>query len=198
MAQTVNEPETLRRSSHPYEEALLNLMRSADCLHRAFQHRLRPFGLTASQYNVLRILRGAQPGGLTCSAIGRSMITPEPDITRLLARLKAQKLLTQQRDAHDRRIVWTQISDAGLEVLEKLDGVVEPMPRELLGELNADEARTLNSLLKKTRSCADRSAATAGRSGSGIGSDAQEGHAAAQPSARPLSLQSLRPRPRPE
>ena len=60
------------------------------------------------------------------------MITPEPDITRLLARLKAQALLSQQRDLHDRRVVWSQITDLGLEVLLKLDGIVEQAPRELL------------------------------------------------------------------
>jgi len=74
------------------EEAFLNLLRSADCLQRAFHRKTRDWGLTSTQYNVLRILRGAHPNGLTCSAIGGRMITAEPDITRLLARLKALKL----------------------------------------------------------------------------------------------------------
>src|SRR5882757_8054393 len=117
--------EQVPHFSSPQEEALLNIIRSADCLHRAFQQRLKPFGLTATQYNALRILRGAHSTGLTCSAIGNMMITPEPDITRLLARLKAQKLVSQRRDQHDRRIVWTHISAQGREVLAKLDGVVD-------------------------------------------------------------------------
>ncbi len=96
-------------------------MRTTDCLHRAFQRRTRDWGITSTQYNVLRILRGAQPQGLTCSAIGDRMITAEPDITRLLARMKALKLINQQRDKHDRRVVWTQISAAGLELLGKMD-----------------------------------------------------------------------------
>ena len=141
--------------SSPQEEALLNLMRSADCLHRAMQLRLKPSGLTMTQFNVLRILRGARPAGLTCSAIGRRMITPEPDITRLLSRLKAQKFLRQQRDLHDRRVVWTHITPQGLEVLAKLDRVVEQGPRELLGRLNREELHTLTSLLQKARSCGD-------------------------------------------
>ena len=81
------------------EEALLNLLRTSDCLNRAFHLKTRDWGVTSTQYNVLRILRGAQPDGLTCSAIGSRMITAEPDITRLLARLKALKLIRQQRDA---------------------------------------------------------------------------------------------------
>lgn len=145
--------EQAQRFASPYEEALLTLMRSADCLHRAFQHRLKPFGLTPTQYNVLRILRGAPAGGLTCSAIGNMMITPEPDITRLLARLRAQKLLRQKRDTHDRRVVRTHITAQGLEVLARLDGTVEQAPRELLQELTRDEILELTRLLTKLRSC---------------------------------------------
>lgn len=135
--------------SSPQEEALLQIMRSADSLHRAFQHLLKPSGLTATQYNVLRILRGAQPAGLTCSAIGASMITPEPDITRLLTRLKARKLIAQQRDAHDRRVVWTHISENGVGLLAQLDGLVDRAPRELLRALNCDEVCVLTRLLAK-------------------------------------------------
>jgi hypothetical protein len=75
------------------EEALLNLLRTSDCLQRAFHLKTRAWGVTSTQYNVLRILRGAQPNGLTCSGIGGRMIAAEPDITRLLARLKSLKLI---------------------------------------------------------------------------------------------------------
>src|SRR5258708_7862297 len=114
MAASIQGQEQALNFSSPQEEALLNVLRSADCLHRAFQHRLKPFRLTPTQYNPLRVLRGAHPKGLTCSAIGNMMTTPEPDITRLLARLKAQKLLSQQRDRHDRRVLWTYLSAQGL------------------------------------------------------------------------------------
>jgi DNA-binding MarR family transcriptional regulator len=138
------------------EEALLNLMRTADCLHRAFQHTSREWGVTSTQYNVLRILRGAHPQGLTCSAIGERMITADPDITRLLARLKAQKLIKQQRDRHDRRVVWTQISEAGLELLRQMDPVIEKAPKDLLGHLDEGELAELTRLLELARkSCVD-------------------------------------------
>jgi DNA-binding MarR family transcriptional regulator len=153
MAATSQGAERAQRFASPHEEALLTLMRTADSLHRDFQHRLKPFGLTATQYNVLRILRGAPANGLTCSAIGHMMITPEPDITRLLARLKAQKLLRQQRDAQDRRVVRTHITAQGLEILAKLDGTVEQAPRELLHSLDREEVVELTRLLKKAGSC---------------------------------------------
>ena len=142
--------------SSPQEEALLNLMRSADCLHRSMQQRLRPSGLTLTQFNVLRILRAVSPAGLTCSAIGRMMITPEPDITRLLGRLKTQKFLRQQRDLHDRRVVWNRITAAGESVLEELDKLVEDAPRELLQELTKEELHVMTRLLKKARTCGGR------------------------------------------
>jgi len=133
------------------EEAFLNLLRTSDCLHRAFQRKTRDWGVTSTQYNVLRILRGAQPQGLTCSAIGSRMITVEPDITRLLARLKALKLIRQQRNRQDRRVVWTQISAAGLELLNEMDPVIQQLPQELLGSLNGAELIELIRLLELAR-----------------------------------------------
>ena len=134
------------------EEALLNLLRTADCLHRAFHLKTRGWGVSSTQYNVLRILRGAQPHGLTCSAIGDRMITAEPDITRLLARLKALKYVRQQRDRHDRRVVWTQISETGLQLLREMDPVILQMPIDLLGHLDRAELAELIRLLELARS----------------------------------------------
>ena len=133
------------------EEALLNLMRTSDCLQRAFQQRIRGFGLTSTQYNVLRILRGAQPDGLACAAIGARMIAMEPDITRLLARLKRLKLIRQHRDRHDRRVVWTQISDAGLDLLHAMDPVIQRIPGKLLGHVNGAVLAELIRLLELAR-----------------------------------------------
>ena len=148
---------------HPFssaeEEALLNLMRTADCLHRTFQRRTRDWGVTSTQYNVLRILRGSHPQGLTCSAIGDRMITAEPDITRLLARMKAQKLIKQQRDKRDRRVVWTQISSAGLELLGNMDPEIMRAPKELLGHMDQKDVAELTRLLELARkNCLDSQA----------------------------------------
>jgi DNA-binding MarR family transcriptional regulator len=133
------------------EEALLNLLRTSDWLHRAFHLKTRDWGVTSTQYNVLRILRGAQPHGLTCSAIGTRMITAEPDITRLLSRLKALKYVRQQRDRHDRRVVWTQISQTGLELLKEMDPVIQQLPIDLLGHLDKAQLAELIRLLELAR-----------------------------------------------
>ena len=133
------------------EEALLNVMRTADTLHRAFHRETKDWGITSTQYNVLRILRGAHPRGLNCAAIGSRMITAEPDITRLLARLKGLKLIKQQRDRQDKRVLWTQISESGLELLKSMDPVIERVPRELLGHMKKAELTELIRLLEAAR-----------------------------------------------
>ena len=133
------------------EEALLNLLRTSDCLNRAFHVKTRDWGVTSTQYNVLRILRGAQPNGLTCAAIGSRMITAEPDITRLLKRLKALKLIRQKRDSQDRRVVWTVISEAGLALLHRMDPAILSLPGELLGHLERGELEELIRLLELAR-----------------------------------------------
>lgn len=137
------------------EQALLSLLRTADCLNRAVQHRIKPWGVTATQYNVLRILRGAHPQALTCSAIGDRMITAEPDITRLLSRLKAQKLVLQHRDRNDRRQVLTLISASGLKLLAEMDPMIEQAPKEVIGPLSAKDLAELIRLLDLTRRYCD-------------------------------------------
>ncbi len=137
--------------SSPEEEAFLNLLRTSDALHRAFHRKTRDWGITSTQYNVLRILRGAQPDGLTCAAIGSRMITADPDITRLLRRLKGLKLIHQRRDRQDRRVVWTQISEAGLELLDAMDPVIQQAPQELLGHMTREELTELIRLLEHAR-----------------------------------------------
>lgn len=133
------------------EEAFLSLLRSADCLQRAFHLKTRGWGLTSTQYNVLRILRGTQPLGLTCSMIGERLITAVPDITRLLGRLKTMKFVTQRRDSKDRRVVWTRITREGLDLLHQMDPLIEALPMELLGHMPEEEIARLIELLEKAR-----------------------------------------------
>lgn len=151
MAALKDEIAQQRPFSGPEEEALLNLMRTTDAVHRAFQQKARDWGVTSTQYNVLRILRGAEERGLTCAAIGDRMITAEPDITRLLARLKALKLIRQHRDRQDRRVVRTQISEAGLELLKSMDPVIERLTRDLLGHMSGRDLTELIRLLELAR-----------------------------------------------
>lgn len=133
------------------EEALLNILRTADRLTLTIQKKLRPYGITMTQYNVLRILRGAGPDGLTCSTIGNLMVAHDPDITRLLGRLEKLKLVRRRRNKKDRRQVCTQISEKGLERLAELDGFVDQTNRELLGHFSAESMSQMICLLERAR-----------------------------------------------
>ena len=134
-----------------HEEALLNLARTNDCLHRAFYTHCKHFGVTSTQYDVLRILRGSNPKGLTCSDIGDRMVTADPDITRLLRRLAALGFIRQKRDAADRRVVRTFISSKGLELLAQMDPIIAKLPVELLGHIDRIGLQQLIGLLEQAR-----------------------------------------------
>jgi DNA-binding MarR family transcriptional regulator len=133
------------------QEALLNLLRTADMLMQRLAAVLKPYGLSHSQYNVLRILRGAGVDGLACREIGARMITRDPDITRLLDRIEARGLVTRTRDQKDRRVVTARITPEGLRLLEQLDGPVEEVDRRQLAHLGERRLRSLIQLLEAAR-----------------------------------------------
>ena len=155
MANLKDEIRQQRPFQSVHEQALLNLIRTADCVQRSVEKAIRPFGVTSTQYNALRILRGAHPQGLTCSQIGDRMVAAAPDITRLVARLKKLRLVLQHRDARDRRVLWTRISAAGLRLLHEMDPTIERAPAEVLGHLSAQELNEFTRLLEKARTTSD-------------------------------------------
>lgn len=134
------------------QEAYLALLRTADALQSSMESKLKEFGLTGTQYNALRILRGAGPDGLPCSEIGERMITHDPDITRLLNRLEQRGLVERTRDQQDRRVIHGKITTAGKKLLREMDGPVEQHGREMLRHVNQADLRRLISLLEKVRS----------------------------------------------
>jgi DNA-binding MarR family transcriptional regulator len=144
-----------RRRPHRDEELFLQILRTADRLTQGELRILRARDLTFSQYNVLRILRGAGPAGLPCSEIAARMIHRDSDITRLLDRLEERDLVERERSAQDRRIVEVRISSAGLALLEDLDKPVTAVHRRQLSRLSAGDQATLRSLLAAATAGAD-------------------------------------------
>lgn len=135
----------------PEEEVALNLHRTANALAQGFTPLLKERDLTLTQYNVLRILRGAGKDGLPCGEIGSRMITRDPDITRLLDRLERHGLIARRRDPNDRRVVVTCITKEGLELLAELDEPVAATHARLLGHLGRRKLRLLAGLLEAAR-----------------------------------------------
>jgi DNA-binding MarR family transcriptional regulator len=152
----VGKLQTEIRQSKPFvsleEEAYLNLVRTADALTRELERYLQTFGLTSTQYNVLRILRGAGTEGITCSGISERLLAYDPDVTRLLDRMEKAGLVQRSRSTSDRRVVLTTITEAGLELLAKLDAPLEAMGREQFKGIRRERLRELVAVLEEIRS----------------------------------------------
>ena len=137
------------------EAAFLELLRTTDMLSRGLAHLLKNEDLSANQYNVLRILRGA-PQGLPCGEIANRMITRDPDVTRLLDRLEKRGLVARCRQTKDRRTVMTRITAEGLKLLARLDEPIQSGHRRQLGHLGRERLRALAELLQASRSKVSR------------------------------------------
>lgn len=135
----------------PEQEAYLAIQRTSALLSHALAETIRPFGLTATQYNVLRILRGAGEPGLCRNDVRQRMIAQVPDVTRLLDRMEEMGVIERSREGADRRFVTTRITAEGLRILAELDEPVAESHRRLLGHLGDDALRTLIDLLARAR-----------------------------------------------
>lgn len=140
-----------RPFSSVQEEVVLSIMRTADQIVVPMNDVLRAAGLSPSQYNVLRILRGAGEDGLPCGEITERMVRRDPDLTRLLDRLETANLVSRTRDTKDRRIIRASITEEGLTLLDSLDEPVEESIRRSLTHMPVARLRTLLELLEEVR-----------------------------------------------
>jgi DNA-binding MarR family transcriptional regulator len=141
----------------PEQEATLNIARTADRFGICFARLFREYGLTPSQYNVLRILRG-EGRPLPILEVADRMLAVVPGITGLIDRLEAMELLARQRSTDDRRVIFVAITPRGLDLLGQLDGPEAALHRRLIGHLSPAELRELNRLLEKARQSLDGTA----------------------------------------
>jgi DNA-binding MarR family transcriptional regulator len=138
----------------PEQEASLNIARTADRFGIRFARLFREHGLTPSQYNVLRILRGeGQP--LPILEVADRMLAAVPGITGLIDRLEGMGLLARRRCTEDRRVVFVEITPKALDLLGRLDEPVAALHRRLIGHLSPAELRELSRLLEKARRSLD-------------------------------------------
>lgn len=135
----------------PEQEAILNILRTNDQFQNQFGRLFRQFGLTSSQYNVLRILRG-ENRPLPSLEIADRMIQVVPAITGLIDRLEKQQLVCRQRSTDDRRVVFVDLTDKARRLLKKMDEPVLQLHRKLIGHLSRHELLELSRLLEKSRS----------------------------------------------
>lgn len=133
------------------QEAHLNIIRTATVLGDAFEQVMRPAGITPTQYNVLRILQGAEPAGLCRNEVRQRMVRRMPDMTRLLDRMEDAGLVTRTRGGDDRRMVSTRITERGQHILDELEDQVADEHQRRLGHMSQAQLRTLIELLSVAR-----------------------------------------------
>jgi DNA-binding MarR family transcriptional regulator len=133
------------------QEAMLSLARTAARLDHDMIEVLKPYRLTPTQYNALRILRGAGPEGLCRNEVRDRLVARVPDATRLLDRLEDTGLVVRGREGGDRRFVRARITRRGLDLLARLDQVVIDLHQRQLGHLGRNRLRTLIDLLAQAR-----------------------------------------------
>jgi DNA-binding MarR family transcriptional regulator len=133
------------------EETTLNIARTADLLTLKLMDVLKPHGLSATQYNVLRILRGAGSEGASCKDIGARMVTRDPDVTRLMDRLEKRGFLTRDRAKEDRRVVTHRLTPDGLDLVNALDGPIEEAHQHAMRHMGKAKLRELVALLEELR-----------------------------------------------
>ena len=147
--------QTELKRSKPFssleQEAMLSLARTAARLDHDMLDVLRPYRLTPTQYNALRILRGAGPDGLCRNEVRDRLVARVPDATRLLDRLEDTGLVVRGREGGDRRFVRTRITRKGLDLLARLDQVVIDLHQQQLGHLGRTKLRALIDLLADAR-----------------------------------------------
>src|SRR5271156_25242 len=150
MKSTIQADVKPKPGSSPEEVAHLEMMRTMEVMSHRFAQVLKAEDLSETQYNVLRILRGA-PEGLPCGEISNRMVTRDSDITRLLDRLEKRSLVSRSRESKDRRTVWTRITPEGLKLLARLDEPVRATHFKLLGHLGTKRLKLLTDLLRLAR-----------------------------------------------
>ena len=134
----------------PEQEAALSLVRTSDRLQIRFARLFREYGLTPSQYNVLRILRG-EGKPLPILEIASRTVTVVPGITGLIDRLEQAGFVNRLRCEKDRRVIYVALTDHGTKVLADLDEPLIALHRQLLGHLSPGDLKDLTRLLEKMR-----------------------------------------------
>jgi DNA-binding MarR family transcriptional regulator len=134
------------------EEALLNIARTEAVTRERLERVLAPHGLSMTQYNVLRILRGAGKAGLCRNDIGDRLVSRMPDVTRLLDRMESAGLVSRIRSTEDRRLVNTTLTAKGRSIVDDLDAQVAAAQKAQLGHMTSEQLRTLVDLLGLARS----------------------------------------------
>ena len=148
MGETLNKRLRLSRPAGATQDAVLNLLVASGVLRDKIDSVFGAEGLTGPQYNVLRILRGAQPDGFARCEIAQRLVERAPDVTRLIDRLEQQGLVARDRSSEDRRRSVTRITDKGLQLIDRMDPALNALDRWLEERLSLRDRNELSRILE--------------------------------------------------
>jgi len=131
------------------QKAVINLIYTASCMEARLQETFKPFNITLQQYNILRILRGQHPNGISATEIKSRMLDKNSDVSRLLDRLLAKKIISKKTCPDDKRAADINLTEEGLELLKSIDKKQQQIDGVLI--LSDEESNQLSDLLDKSR-----------------------------------------------
>ena len=130
----------------PAQEAMLSVIVAANTINDIMDRVCEEHGITPAQYNVLRILRGVHPRGHARCEIACRMLDRASDITRLVDRLQARRLVKRSRGSEDQRQAVTVITAKGLKLLEEMRPQIEGEAGDILNKLSEKDCHELSRL----------------------------------------------------
>ncbi len=132
------------------QKLVINIHVTSSWLNSEFTKILKPFGISPSQYNVLRILKGKHPEGHSNQAITERMIDKSSNATRIVDKLIEKKLIVRNQHDQDRRAVSIKITQKGFDLITEVDASSIKF-RNKLKTLNQEKATLINEWLDELR-----------------------------------------------
>lgn len=133
-----------------YHKMVVNILFTASWLDLMQTCRLKPYGISPQQFNILRILRGQHPRPATVNLLIERMLDKNSNASRLVEKLRVKNLVERAVCPEDRRAVNVLITEEGLELLRKIDEQSLTWQNDF-SKLTVEEAEELNNLLNKLR-----------------------------------------------
>jgi DNA-binding MarR family transcriptional regulator len=132
-----------------YQKAVINLLFTANWMQSRNQEFFKDYGITAHQFNILRILKGQHPQSISATEIKTRMLDKNSDVSRMLDRLIAKNLILKRTCPNDKRAFDVLITDEGIELLKSMEKFLPQ--RDRIMNLSEEEAIVLSDLLDKCR-----------------------------------------------
>lgn len=136
--------------AHNKARAIANIVHTAGWIRSRFETFIKPYGISMQQFNILRILNGADEW-LNMHDLRKRMVEKSPNTTRLCDKLVHKELIDRRRGETDRRVVFLRISQEGRDLLARIDESGHDSFTGFMNNISDEEARVISDMLDKLR-----------------------------------------------